>query len=252
MTQHSAAEWHKRYVQQSSWTRDLKRYFFSLIGLEKANRVLEVGCGTGAILMDILDTNPSGLYGLDISLKYLRLAAMNIPACNLTHGDALVLPFKSGSFDVVLCHFFLLWVGKPEKALAEMVRVTRPGGHVMALAEPDYGGRIDYPDPLGKMGKLQARALQKKGADIHLGRKLSGLFYKVGLVDVQAGVLGNFWKEPPSIEDRALEWEVLEDDLSGCKQDMDMSHYTVLDEAAWSDGSRVLFVPTFYAWGKVA
>jgi ubiquinone/menaquinone biosynthesis C-methylase UbiE len=42
--------WHNRFLQQAGWTRDLRTYLFAQAGIERARRVLEVGCGTGAVL----------------------------------------------------------------------------------------------------------------------------------------------------------------------------------------------------------
>ncbi|HNY99933.1 MAG TPA: methyltransferase domain-containing protein [Anaerolineaceae bacterium] len=251
MTQRTTQDWHQRYLQQASWTQDLRRYLFAQVGMEKAARVIEIGCGTGAILSDILDSNPSGVYGLDISAENLHLASETSSGCHLTHGDALNLPFESGTFDLVLCHYFLLWVSYPGRGLAEMRRITRPGGYVIALAEPDYGGRIDFPSPLDELGILQTRSLTNQGADVHMGRKLSGLFSSAGLVEIQAGVLGNYWSEPPGEQDRKLEWDVLVDDILEYKPGMDLTDYLLVEQSSWDHGNRVLFVPTFYAWGKV-
>src|SRR5512134_3202020 len=56
--------WHTRYSQQAKWTRDLREYIFEKTDLNRAQRVLEVGCGTGAILSE-LPKHPNK-YGLDI------------------------------------------------------------------------------------------------------------------------------------------------------------------------------------------
>jgi hypothetical protein len=45
-------DWHSRYLQQAGWTSKLRGYLFQRAGVDKASRVLEVGCGTGAVLKD--------------------------------------------------------------------------------------------------------------------------------------------------------------------------------------------------------
>ena len=45
--------WHLRYIQQANWTRELREYLFQRTGMATAERVLEVGCGTGAILGEV-------------------------------------------------------------------------------------------------------------------------------------------------------------------------------------------------------
>ena len=87
----------------------------------------------------------------------------------------LTFLFKA-SFDICLCHFLLLWIANPLAALKEMRRIVKPGGWVLALAEPDYGSRIDFPPELEALGQAQSKALQSQCADVSVGRKLRGLF----------------------------------------------------------------------------
>ncbi len=219
--------------------------------MERARRVLEVGCGTGAILLDMEQAVPLGLYGVDINLPGLRQAQKHVPLAQLITGNALRLPYASASFDITFCHFLLLWVKDPQTALAEMRRVTRPGGYVVALAEPDYGGRIDYPEALVPLGRLQARSLANQGADPLLGRKLSGLLNDAGLESVQVGLIGGFWNCPPTPEALELEWDVLTSDLDGTIPTNLIPALREIDHKAWEQGSRILYVPTFYGWGQV-
>jgi hypothetical protein len=135
--------------------------------------------------------------------------------------------------------------------LKEMRRVTHPGGLVAAMAEPDYGGRIDYPDELAEIGQLQAAALRQQGADPNLGRRLANLFVDAGLSNVQTGLLGGHWNLSPSSEALESEWSVLESDLAGSIDKEKMEYLRSLDATAWKKGVRILFVPTFYAWGTV-
>jgi ubiquinone/menaquinone biosynthesis C-methylase UbiE len=251
-------DWQQRFVQQARWTEPARAYL-----LEKARQrrgaavrqpfhILEAGCGAGAICAWLAAQGVGyahNVTGLDIRLPFLRQAQASAPGCAFTCGDALRLPFAPSSFDAVTCHFLLLWLADPSAAMAEMVRVVRPGGAVIAFAEPDYGGRIDYPTPLAETGRLQAQALTRQGADASAGRKLRGWFHAAGLADVEAGLLGGTWQQAPSAQERALEWSVLEADLAGVLPAAELRRLREADEEAWQNGQRVLFVPTFYAIG---
>jgi SAM-dependent methyltransferase len=246
----SVLEWHTRFLQQASWTKELRDYLFPLAGLQGAQRVLEVGCGTGAVLQDVIGRTDARVFGLDIDWDYLRRNRLQSPASLLTLGDAHQLPFSDVVYDLVFCHFLLLWVEQPATVVQEMVRVTRPGGAVLALAEPDYGGRIDFPEELAQLGILQMEALRGQGADPNSGRKLTALFHQAGLREVETGVLGGRWTSPPRRADLEMEWRFLHADLEGIVSWEELNSYRTLDEAAWEKGERVLYVPTFYAWGK--
>ena len=247
----SHQDWHRRLTQQAYWTEDLRRYIFNQINIAKHHRILEVGCGTGAILKH-LPTNTSFKVGLDISREYLVLAMRNDLGASLIQGDAHVLPYSTRTFDLTLCHFLLLWVTNPSQVVSEMVRVTRPGGTVIALAEPDYGGRIDYPPALTRLGQCQTSSLLEQGADPTIGRKLTGIFHQAGLESIQTGVLGGHWSGIPDWDQWELEWAVLESDLG--QESISYSSFSnlkELDKNAYMRGERILFVPTFYAWGHV-
>jgi len=242
-------DWHARYVQQAGWTEALRDYLFRRAGLERAGRVLEVGCGTGAILMS-LERPGRELHGLDREAGRLAEARRHAPSACLACGDARSLPYPPGSFDLVCCHYLLLWVADPIAALAEMRRVTRPGGAVLALAEPDHSARLDRPAALAPLGRLQTEALRRQGADPGLGGRLAELFARAGLPVVEAGSLRPGAQLPPSPQTHALEWAVLESDLAGSVPPAELARWRKLDRQAWADGSRVLFVPTFYAFAR--
>lgn len=244
--------WRQRFSQQARWTEEIRQYLVRQTGLDQARRVLETGCGTGAVLSSMQRLLPATrFYGVDLRVDFLREAQQAAPQARLTAANALNLPAAEGSFDAVVCHYFLLWVIDPQAALAEMKRVTRPGGVIIALAEPDYGGRIDYPVQLVDLGRLQGRALQLQGADPNMGRKLSALFHSAGLSGVHSGLLGGQWSEPPAFAAWESEWAMLEADLGSLLAPDRLKALRSLDAAAWQKGERVLFVPTFYAWGKV-
>lgn len=248
----SAEEWHRRFQQQAGWTRHARAYLLSKVRPGWRGRILEVGCGTGAITGLLHKETRQRIYGVDINSDFLRLAMVNDPQTRFSAGDGLALPLASACFDLAVCHFFLLWTAQPDRAITEMVRVTRPGGWVLAFAEPDYGGRIDTPIDLARLGSLQAESLQKQGAAINRGRELAMLFQNAGLTHVETGVLGGQWQKRSNLEEIEAEWAILEDDLGGMIPTDELRRLKEVNTKAWEQGSRVLFVPTFYGMGKVS
>jgi ubiquinone/menaquinone biosynthesis C-methylase UbiE len=239
--------WHQRYLQQARWTRELRSYLFDRAGLKDAQRVLEVGCGTGAILGDL--STSASLHGLDLDPAALAECKIHAPSAILTQGNALNLPFPDESFDLTYCHFLLLWVVDPLQAVSELKRVTRRGGSILALAEPDYTGRIDRPRELSLLGQWQAESLKRQGADPSFGGQLAETFHKAGINLIETGPIQGTEKMR-SVDERKQEWDVIEADLAGFVPDEEIQRMKMLDEAAWANGQRVLHVPTYFAWGK--
>lgn len=240
-------DWHRRYLQQAGWTRDLRAYLFKHAGLDVARRLLEVGCGTGAILSEL--PAKVSLHGLDIDPAALSQCRIHAPAASLVQGDALQLPYADGTFEIVYCHFLLLWVKDPLQALLEMKRVAKTGGHVLAFAEPDYTARIDEPHELIPLGRWQAESLTRQGADPGLGARLANLFFKAGIQLLETGTIQHARGEP-SPEEWEMEWTVIESDLAGFVPGDELRRMKDLDRWARSHGGRTLHVPTYFAWGQ--
>ncbi len=90
--------------------------------------VLEVGCGTGLVLSRVAKVARAAK-GVDLSpgmLSHARARGLDV-----REGDATALPFPDASFDVVYAFKVLAHVPDVDRAIAEMVRVVRPGGHVL-------------------------------------------------------------------------------------------------------------------------
>ena len=255
----SPADWHKRFLEQARWTRDLREYLYRRAVIAGAKRVLDLGCGTGALTAELSAVTQADIHCLDINPEFLRVASRENPGALPSLGDAHDLPHDSGSFDIVLCHFVLLWVSDPRRVVMEMVRVTRPGGYVLALAEPDYDGRIDFPAELEKLGALQVESLRLQGANPVIGRRLASLFSNAGLAEIETGVMGGQWSGETMIMDIESEWEVLRSDLAFLVNkdrtatppilNSELEKLEEIAAAASVRGERVLYVPTFYASG---
>jgi SAM-dependent methyltransferase len=96
---------------------------------------LDVGCGTGALTSAILAcAEPAGVEGVEPSESYLRTARHHIDdeRAVFASGDALALPVPTGRFDAVVSGLVLNFLRDPTAAMAEAVRVTRPGGTIAA------------------------------------------------------------------------------------------------------------------------
>jgi len=246
-------DWHSRFLQQVGWTAPLRRLVFERVAPLAGYHILEVGCGTGAVLSTIPDlagSNDIKIFGLDIDLASLHQASVYCPLALLIQGDAHRLPFPDNHFDIIFCHFLLLWLTNPLSALTEMLRAVRPGGSVIAFAEPDYGGRLDFPPELAEMGRLQEQSLRSQGADTRLGRRLKALFQKTCLVDLEIGVLGAHWQGPQSTQEIEMEWQALEHDLKTSLSIEKLARLRQIDWDAWQANERTLFIPTFYAIGR--
>ena len=242
---------HQRYYEQSRWTASLRDFLFAQADLAQDKKVLEVGCGTGVITRS-LSKETIVKIGLDLSLDCVEFASDYDHTTDFINSDAAQIPFQSNFFDITFCHYFLLWLHQPVNILKEMVRATKPGGKIIALAEPDFAARIDYPDELVPLGQLQTQSLYKQGANISSGRHLPEWFSKAGLKEIQfgaSGFQGNIGHPPVWI---SSEWETLQTDINFLSPDFRLADFEEVDHASWQNGSRVLWIPTFYAIGTVA
>jgi SAM-dependent methyltransferase len=121
-------------------SRPVAARFVAWLGVPPGQHWLDVGCGTGALSETILSlAAPSGLLGIDPAPGFVMHAESQLVSdtARFEVGDAQAIPARDGAFDVAVSGLVLNFVPRPEQALAEMARVTRPGG-VVALYVWDY------------------------------------------------------------------------------------------------------------------
>ena len=126
-----------------------RRQTVAALELRQGARVLDLATGTGDLAMMIaLDDPGVSVVGLDPSERMLAIGRGKVHrACltsrvSLVAGDAQMLPFEPGEFDGISIAFGIRNVADRDRALAEMARVTRPGGRiaVLELSEPEGPG----------------------------------------------------------------------------------------------------------------
>ena len=112
--------------QTGRWRRQVAR----AVAAGTGERVLDLAAGTGTSALPFVAAG-ADVVACDFSLGMLRVGKAAHPGLDLLAGDALALPFADGAFDAVTISFGLRNVHDVDAALAEMARVTRPGGRLV-------------------------------------------------------------------------------------------------------------------------
>lgn len=247
--QFTIKEWDDQFERQAGWTRATRTHLYRRANLLRARRVLDLGSGTGVVTEELASRTEGQVVGVDIDPAMIAYARERGGQAEYRIGDAHDLPFRDGWFDVTVCHFVLMWCKEPARAAAEMIRVTRPGGAVLACAEPDYGGRIDHPDlPLGHW---QMEALGHEGADPCLGRKLRSLFALPGARQTDIGLIPGLWDPATLRAEFEAEWALWEHSLAELVPRHELAGAKASDLEAIEAGTRLAFMPVFYALVRV-
>ena len=132
-------------LQMGRWSRRLAAPFVEFVGIKRSPRVLDVGCGTGALAHVLsADTNVVEVRAIDVSPSYIDYARQRNqdPRLSFEVGDACALDYPTARFDRTLALLVLHFVPQPERAIAEMRRVTAPGGMVAAAVWDARGGYV--------------------------------------------------------------------------------------------------------------
>jgi ubiquinone/menaquinone biosynthesis C-methylase UbiE len=115
----------------------------SRLALAPGQRILEVGCGAGAVLT-LLQESGAALHGVDYSAPHIEIARRALPSADFRVAEACSLPFADGIFDGVFAHGVVLYftdLGYAAAAIAEMVRAAKPTARILLLDIPDAATR---------------------------------------------------------------------------------------------------------------
>lgn len=187
------------------YSEPLAAGFASLAGLEPGRRVLDVGCGTGALTAELVRSlGSAAVSAADPSDAFVAAFRSRFPDVDVRQAPAERLPFPDAGFDAALAQLVVHFMTDPVAGLREMARVTRPGGVVAACVWDHHGGR----GPLTAFWSA-VRALDPQARDeSHMAGAREGhlaeLFGAAGLEQIESTMLtvrGRFadfdeWWEP--------------------------------------------------------
>jgi ubiquinone/menaquinone biosynthesis C-methylase UbiE len=169
------------------WSRGAGKVFLDWIAPTPGACWLDVGCGTGSFTELIVDMcSPASVSAIDPEQAQIN-HARNGPVANRARfevGDAEVLPFADGTFDVVVSGLVLNFIPDPVQALSEMLRVTRRGGTIGGYVW-DFAADLSPTWPMRRGLRQLGASIAPTPGDENTGlTALSALFERAGLQGV--------------------------------------------------------------------
>ena len=154
--------------------------------------VLDCGCGPGTITRDIAARiAPGNVTGVDFNPLQVEIATRAAVAAGIANavfrqGSAYELPFADATFDAVFSHALIEHLREPERAMAEFMRVLKPGG-VLGVCTPDWGGFLLAPPSEKLLLAFEAyKKLQNRnGGDVYCGHKLGLYMERAGFANIR-------------------------------------------------------------------
>jgi SAM-dependent methyltransferase len=182
---------HESVLRAHRWRTAENSAAYLLPHLKPNLRILDVGCGPGTITAGLAERVPQGrVTGIDAAPDVLEQTGELTAGRNnldFATGDVYALDYPDDTFCVVHAHQVLQHLSDPVRALAEMRRVTKPGG-LIAVRDADYGAMVWYPaiPALDDWLMLYHKVARGNGGEPDAGRRLHAWAREAGLTDVQA------------------------------------------------------------------
>jgi SAM-dependent methyltransferase len=179
-----AAESYDRFMGR--YSVQLSAQLADLAGVTAGQRVLDVGCGPGALTAELVArVGADNVAAVDPSEPFVAAARERHPDVDVQQAPAESLPHPDDAFDAALAQLVVHFMADPVAGLREMARVTKPGGAVAASVW-DLAGDRAPPSPFWRAAK-RLRPGAENGAARTGAREgeLAGLFEQAGLRDVR-------------------------------------------------------------------
>lgn len=187
-------------LDQEPFYRGYKARVLELLGPARGGRYLDVGGGTGAGARALAGRAGGGARAVVVDRSATMAAEAHRRGGVAVAGAAEALPFGDASFDGCWADRTFQHLADPGRALAEMIRVTRPAGRVVTC-DPDYGTQVvDVEDQQLAHRVLRFRAdhLLRNGT---LAHRMPGLMAAAGLVDVRVEAMTLVVRDHRAVDD---------------------------------------------------
>jgi SAM-dependent methyltransferase len=133
------ADAYGRFMGQ--YSEPLAAEFVTLVDPRSGQRALDVGCGPGALTAALVERlGAAAVTAVDPSESFVSAARSRLPEVDVHKAKAEALPFPDDTFDLTLAQLVVHFMAEPEVGIAELARVTKPGGLVSACVWDHAGG----------------------------------------------------------------------------------------------------------------
>lgn len=172
------------------YSEPLAARFADLAGVGHGQRVLDVGCGPGALTAELVTrVGPESVSAVEPSASFAAAARERLPGADIRLASAERLPFADTVFDVALAQLAVHFMTDPVRGLREMGRVTRAGGTVAACVWDHAGGRGPLAAFWAAARQLDPAAPDESDLPGVRDGQLASLFRRAGLEPVEVGTL---------------------------------------------------------------
>jgi len=239
-----AGRFHEHYAMQAGWLAPSRHYLYRRASLARRRRVLDLGCGSGVIAEEMRQIINRPVLAADRDPGMVAFARSAYPENEYLVGDEDTLARKGSRFELAVISFVLMWQRRPLPFLRKVRKLLERNGTLLVLAEPDYGGRIDFPAGLDFLKDIFIGHIAGAGGDPFIGRRLASLLAAAGFkADVELASALHFPGSGGEAWER--EWRFWQE-LAGFSGET-LKKILRLEKRAATRGERLVLFPVFCA-----